>query len=239
MASEYKKRGGDYNTPKSKKDESAKNLDNWTDEDWQTKEGEGGAKKADGSRKRYLPKKAWEEMDEGEKEKTDDKKQAASKKGQQYVANTSRAKSARKNAQEEDAEDANEDEEEQEEEQEEEAEEKPATRKRGRPKKEDQEEEKQEEKKTPGKRGRPRKQEDESKKEEPASKKSKSSGGSGKTVGSRHDKAEPPAQQATLKRLPKKGTQAYWKAMPGWVDGKVVEILKSDKQVDGYAAFPC
>ena len=79
MASEYKKRGGDYNTDKSEKDESQKNLDKWGEEEWQTKEGSGNAKKEDGTEKRYLPKKAWENMTEEEKEKTDQKKQKESK----------------------------------------------------------------------------------------------------------------------------------------------------------------
>jgi hypothetical protein len=239
MAAEYKKRGGDYNTPKSDKDESAKNLDKWNDEDWQTKDGEGQAKKPDGSRKRYLPEKAWEEMDEGEKEETDQKKQKASKAGQQYVANTGKAKRARKNAHEEEGENGNDDEEaegNQAGEQEEQGAEK---LKRGRPKKTEQKAEEESDTKeatksasTGRKRGRPKKEEeDEAKDDKPAPKKGKSNG---KTVGSRHDKAEPPAKQASLKRLPKKGQNpAYWKAMPGWVDGEVVEIVKSSKKVDG------
>lgn len=57
MASEYKKRGGDYNTDRKDQDESQKNLSKWTDEEWQTKEGSGKAKQEDGTEKRYLPKK--------------------------------------------------------------------------------------------------------------------------------------------------------------------------------------
>ncbi|KAF1975336.1 hypothetical protein BU23DRAFT_566896 [Bimuria novae-zelandiae CBS 107.79] len=72
MASKYKKRGGGYTT--DKKNESAKHLDNWTKEEWQTKEGSGNAKQEDRTEKRYLPKKAWEQMSEQEKEETDQKK---------------------------------------------------------------------------------------------------------------------------------------------------------------------
>lgn len=54
----------------------------------QTKEGSGHAKKEDGTEKRYLPKKAWEQMSEKEKEETDQKKQEGSKEGKQHVANT-------------------------------------------------------------------------------------------------------------------------------------------------------
>lgn len=98
MASEYKKQGGGYTTDKDQgQDESQKNLSKWGEEDWQTKEGSGNAKKADGTQKRYLPKKAWEQMDEKEKEETDEKKQDASSKGQQHVGNTGKAKNAREN----------------------------------------------------------------------------------------------------------------------------------------------
>lgn len=99
MASEYKKRGGGYNTTKEEgQDESQKHLDQWTKEDWQTKEGSGTARKSDGSEKRYLPKKAWEQMSDDEKEKTEEKKIKGSQKGKQFVGNTSQAKEARKDA---------------------------------------------------------------------------------------------------------------------------------------------
>ncbi|KAJ5953640.1 hypothetical protein N7454_000536 [Penicillium verhagenii] len=98
MASEYKKRGGSYNTSKDDQSETQKHLDQWTKEDWQTKEGSGTAKKNDGTRKRYLPKEAWEQMSDDEKEETEDKKVEGSKKGKQFVGNTTKAKSARKDA---------------------------------------------------------------------------------------------------------------------------------------------
>ncbi|KAB8273278.1 hypothetical protein BDV30DRAFT_210741 [Aspergillus minisclerotigenes] len=102
MASEYKKRGGDYTTSKEEgQDESQKSLENWGKEEWQTKEGSGTAKQEDGTRKRYLPKKAWEKMSDKEKEETDEKKQKESKKGKQFVSNTSKAKKERKQAAEE------------------------------------------------------------------------------------------------------------------------------------------
>lgn len=102
MASEYKKRGGGYNTTKEEgQDESQKHLDQWTKEDWQTKEGSGTARKGDGTEKRYLPKKAWEQMNDDEKEKTEEKKLEGLKKGKQFVGNTSKAKEARKDANQE------------------------------------------------------------------------------------------------------------------------------------------
>ncbi|CAG8423965.1 unnamed protein product [Penicillium salamii] len=99
MASEYKKRGGDYNTTKEEgQTESQKHLDNWTKEEWQTKDGEGMARQDDDSRKRYLPKKAWEELSEGEKEETNEKKVDESKEGKKFVGNTGEAKEARRRA---------------------------------------------------------------------------------------------------------------------------------------------
>lgn len=97
MASEYKKRGGSYNTTKAEgQTESQKHLDDWTKEEWQTKEGSGTARQDDDSRKRYLPKKAWEELSEKEKEETDKKKVEESQGGKQFVDNTLEAKEARR-----------------------------------------------------------------------------------------------------------------------------------------------
>lgn len=92
MASEYKKRGGGYNEPK---DASQRHLSEWTEEHWQTKEGSGNARREDGSEKRYLPKKAWDNMTESEKEETERLKIEGGKEGKQYVENTDTAKSAR------------------------------------------------------------------------------------------------------------------------------------------------
>ncbi|KAJ2893185.1 hypothetical protein MKZ38_008926 [Zalerion maritima] len=99
-ASEYKKRGGDYKTDPSEKDEKQKSLARWTREDWQTKDGSGEARINDdedgGGRKRYLPKAAWEKMSEREKEQTDRNKVEGSKEGKQFVGNTQVAKEKRR-----------------------------------------------------------------------------------------------------------------------------------------------
>jgi hypothetical protein len=97
LTQEYEKRGGGY---KGEKGQSQKNLEEWTEEEWQTKEGEADARQDAGETKRYLPKKAWENMSEEEKEETEQKKRAGSRQGQQYVSNTEEAKEARKNANE-------------------------------------------------------------------------------------------------------------------------------------------
>nr|WP_207956174.1 hypothetical protein [Rubrobacter marinus] len=95
LAREYEKQGGGY---KGEKDESQKHLEEWTEEEWQTKEGEANARGEDGETKRYLPKKAWEEMSEEEKEETERRKREGSKQGKQHVGNTKAAKKARKGA---------------------------------------------------------------------------------------------------------------------------------------------
>jgi hypothetical protein len=244
MASEYKKRGGDYNTDKNGKDESQKNLDKWGEEEWQTKEGSGNAKQEDGTEKRYLPKKAWEEMSEDEKEETDQRKKEQSKEGKQHVENTPKAKSARKNASK-----SNQD----------------GAKKNGRKGeakdcaqswedavqlkdgqqeydkfKDDDKEEKEEldegsqqgdseeengsasdhsedqgQKRTK-KRGRGANQNG-------SNKKQKSDGDDHKANGTAGDKT----------RVPKKGQQVQWKALPGMVEGKVVEVVYEEKEVEG------
>ena len=52
----------------------------------------------DGTTKRYLPKKAWAKLSPAERDKTDAKKRAGSRKGKQFVANTDKAKKAGKAA---------------------------------------------------------------------------------------------------------------------------------------------
>ena len=94
LTREYEKRGGGY---RGGKDESQKDLERWTDEEWQTQEG--GARARDGDETaRYLPKAAWEDMSEGEKRETERRKREGSRQGQQYVENTDEAKRARRDA---------------------------------------------------------------------------------------------------------------------------------------------
>lgn len=94
LAQEYEKRGGGY---RGEKDESQKDLEEWTDEEWQMKEG-GADAREDGETRRYLPKKAWENMSEEEKDETEKRKRKGSRAGEQYVPNTKEAKRARKEA---------------------------------------------------------------------------------------------------------------------------------------------
>ena len=91
VAHEYEAEGGGY---KGGRDDTQKSLKDWGEEHWTTKDGE-PAKQDDGMH-RYLPQKAWDDLSPAEKSATDKKKLKGSKEGEQFVANTSAAKSARK-----------------------------------------------------------------------------------------------------------------------------------------------
>ena len=95
LAHAYEAAGGGYKSPK--RTAGQKNLKKWTEEKWQTADGEPAAR---GKKEtaRYLPKKAWEKLSPAEKKATDAKKRAGSRTGEQFVANTAAAKRARKKA---------------------------------------------------------------------------------------------------------------------------------------------
>lgn len=92
----YEAAGGGY--LHEERTESQQHLQQWTDEQWQTADG----KPADraGGTTRYLPKEAWDALSPAEKKATNAKKQAGSRTGKQVVANTEKAKVARKRASE-------------------------------------------------------------------------------------------------------------------------------------------
>ena len=92
LTQEYERQGGGY---KGAKDKRQKSLEKWGREDWQTKDGGANARGKGGKTKRYLPKKAWEQLSDAEKNATDAKKRKASTAGKQHVSNTKAAKAAR------------------------------------------------------------------------------------------------------------------------------------------------
>ena len=96
LTQEYEKQGGGYEHPDQPTD-AQRSLAQWTDEEWQTADGSTQAR-GDGETDRYLPKKAWEQMSDEEKEETRKRKREASKKGQGDVPNTGAAKKERKGA---------------------------------------------------------------------------------------------------------------------------------------------
>ena len=96
LAHEYEKAGGDYKNGKKKKTEAQAHLDSWTDEDWQTADGNDADR--EGGMTRYLPAEAWDKLTPAQKKATNAKKRAGSKQGEQFVANTAAAKQARKSS---------------------------------------------------------------------------------------------------------------------------------------------
>jgi len=92
LVQEYERRGGGYK--KAKKDNDAKSLERWTEQNWQT--ADGSAYADDGTRmKRYLPENAWDLLSDEEKERAKRSKQKGDREGKQFVENTAAAKAAR------------------------------------------------------------------------------------------------------------------------------------------------
>ena len=212
LVKEYEKKGGGYTTDKDDKDDSQNHLKDWTEEQWQTKEGSGNAKKSDGTQKRYLPQKAWENMSEKAKKETDDLKQHESKKGKQHVANTEKAKESRKQASRTETD----------EEHQGGSSPRRSTRKRSTPSSEKEDNSKKQ-KTNSGE----------------SSKKQKSeSGGKNKdgSYGSKHVNKEQELEgyeQASKDNLPKKGDSVKWVAMPGVCEGKVTDVFTKEKTING------
>lgn len=96
LVQEYEKRGGGYR--KQKKDTSARSLERWTNEHWQTSEGEAEARGQGkgGSTRRYLPERAWDLLSENERREADRRKRQGEAEGRQYVERTLAAKDAAK-----------------------------------------------------------------------------------------------------------------------------------------------
>ncbi|MBE9005713.1 Rho termination factor N-terminal domain-containing protein [Fortiea sp. LEGE XX443] len=82
LVKEYEKKGGGYK--KADKDEAAQSLEKWSEQDWQTQEGEDRARE-DGVTKRYLPKAVWDKLSDAEKQEAEQSKEKASKEGKQQV----------------------------------------------------------------------------------------------------------------------------------------------------------
>jgi hypothetical protein len=92
LAMEYRKAGGGYRGGKSSKQRS---LSKWTREKWTTIDGK-PAKRGNIMR-RYLPAAAWKRMSPAQRRATNAKKIAGSKRGKQFVSNTSKARTVGRN----------------------------------------------------------------------------------------------------------------------------------------------
>ena len=94
LVQEYEKQGGGYK--QDDKDEAAKSLEDWSEQDWQTQDG--SKARQDGKTRRYLPKEVWHKLSNEEKQEAEKIKQKASKEGEQYVEWTPAIKQAMKEA---------------------------------------------------------------------------------------------------------------------------------------------
>jgi hypothetical protein len=80
LVKEYERRGGGYREDANRNE--ARSLHEWTEQDWQTKEG--AAKAHRGERmKRYLPKEAWERLSPEERAQAERSKRRADRRGAQ------------------------------------------------------------------------------------------------------------------------------------------------------------
>ena len=91
LAQAYKKAGGGYKGGRTKKQSS---LKKWTGQKWRTSNGKPARR--GGVTRRYLPSKAWSKLSPAQIRATNRKKIEASKRGEQFVANTEAALKARK-----------------------------------------------------------------------------------------------------------------------------------------------
>lgn len=91
LVQEYEKQGGGYKN--DEKDEDAESLENWSDQEWQTADGDADARE-NGKTKRYLPKEVWRQLSNEEKKEAIRTKEKASQKGEQHVSWTPAIKRA-------------------------------------------------------------------------------------------------------------------------------------------------
>lgn len=90
LVREYEQQGGGY---KGEKDEAARSLEEWSEQDWQTEAGDDRAREGNVTR-RYLPREVWEKLTDAEKEEAEQTKEKASKHGEQHVGYTDAVKQA-------------------------------------------------------------------------------------------------------------------------------------------------
>ncbi|MDP9430636.1 MAG: hypothetical protein M3Q47_18050 [Actinomycetota bacterium] len=93
LTHEYEAAGGGYRH-EGERTASQRHLEQWTEQDWHTRDGGADARGEDGTA-RYLPDAAWELLSEEEQEATDRRKKRG---GTQHVPNTEAARQAREAA---------------------------------------------------------------------------------------------------------------------------------------------
>lgn len=99
LVHEYEKQGGGYK--KSEKDEAAKSLEKWGEQDWQTEDGDDRARHGKVTQ-RYLPKAVWDKLSDAERQEAEQIKEAASRQGVQHVEWTAAVQKAMQEIEQED-----------------------------------------------------------------------------------------------------------------------------------------
>ncbi|MGF1535826.1 MAG: Rho termination factor N-terminal domain-containing protein [Elainellaceae cyanobacterium] len=94
LVQKYEEAGGGYK--KDEKDEAARSLEEWTEQNWQTRDG--STARQGEMTKRYLPEAVWERLSEDEKKEANATKKDGSEDGEQYVDWTPAIKRAMKEA---------------------------------------------------------------------------------------------------------------------------------------------
>lgn len=82
LVQEYEKRGGGYKD--DERDDAAKSLEDWSDQNWQTRDGSANADREDGMR-RYLPADAWAMLLEEDQRAAEKSKARADGEGEQFA----------------------------------------------------------------------------------------------------------------------------------------------------------
>ena len=93
VTNEYKAEGGGF---KNSRSSAQKSLKSWGEENWHTSDGKRATRGE--TTHRYLPDKAWKELSPSERKSTDRKKISGSRRGKQFVKNTTAAAKARRRA---------------------------------------------------------------------------------------------------------------------------------------------
>jgi hypothetical protein len=82
LVQEYERRGGGYTD--EERDEAARSLEAWTQQNWQTKEGRADAQ-SDGKTQRYLPEKVWAMLTPAQRREAEQSKLETSAEGEQFA----------------------------------------------------------------------------------------------------------------------------------------------------------
>lgn len=82
LVQEYERQGGGYTS--DHRDQSARSLEHWAEQDWQTADGDDRARAGKATR-RYLPRAVWDRLSDSEKREAERTKLEASRKGTQHV----------------------------------------------------------------------------------------------------------------------------------------------------------